>query len=264
VALIRGACAHDVGDHAAARELLPSAVARSEQLPSGQPLGLALTFLGRFHLLRGDIDAARQALDWALDEAEARGMTAFVPFPESFRAEVDLACGDVDRAEERLEHAFALGCQVGDPCWESVAMRGLGLVAAARGELGRAFELLLDAPKVCRRLPDTYLWIEAYGLDALCAVAVEHRAETAPRWVEELEPTAARHGMREFLLHATLHRARLGESGALDAARSLAAQIENPAVSILLEADRSAPPDLGRRPARRRQRTATPRSVGGS
>lgn len=162
-------------------------------------------------------------------------MTAFAPWPESFRAELDLLRGDLDRAEERFEHAFALGCQVGDPCWESIAIRGLGLVAAARGDVSRALELLLDAPPVCRRLPDTYLWIEAYGLDALCSVAVEQGAEAAPRWIDELEATAATRGMRELLLHAALYRDRLGEPGARDVARSLAGQIDNPAVPKLLE-----------------------------
>ena len=241
VALIRGTSAHDVGDHATAGELLPLAVARSERLPSGQPLGLALTFLGRFHLHRGEIDEARRVLDRALAEGEARAMTAFVPWPECFRAEVDLVCGEVDAAEDRFEHAFALSCQVGDPCYESAAMRGLGLVAAARGDLARALELLLDAPKINRRLPDTYLWIEAYGLDALCSVAVEHRVEAAPRWIDEFEATSARRGMRELLLHAALYRARLGEPGALDVARSLAAQIDNPAVPMLLEAEELSP-----------------------
>jgi DNA-binding SARP family transcriptional activator len=236
VALIRGTSAHDVGDHRTAGELLPAAVERSERLPAGQPLALALTFLGRFHLLRGELGDARVVLDRALGEAESRGMTAFVPWPECFLAELDLLSGELERAEERFEHAFALGCQVGDPCWESAAVRGLGLVAAARGELDRALELLVDAPKVCRRLPDTYLWIVVYGLDALCAVAVDHGAEAAPRWIEELEATAARCGMQELLLHAAVYRARLGEPGALDVARSLAAQIENPAVPPLLAA----------------------------
>jgi hypothetical protein len=110
-------------------------------------------------------------------------------------------------------------------------------VAAARGDVARALELLVEAPRVCRRLPDTYLWIEADGLDALCAVAVEHRAEAAPRWIDELEDTAGRRGMRELLLHAALYRARLGEPGALDAARALAAQIDNPAVAGLVDAE---------------------------
>jgi DNA-binding SARP family transcriptional activator len=234
VDLIRGACRHDVGDYAAAAELLPSAVARSSRLASGQPLAQALTLLGRFHLLRGEFDDALEVLDRALREIEARGMTAFVPWPESFRGELDLVLGDVASAEARFEHAFALGCQVGDPCWESISLRGLGLVAAARGDLTRALELLVDAPKLCRRLPDTYLWIEAYALDALCAVALEHRAAATQQWIDELEAIAARRGIRELLLRAIVYRARLGEPGAFAAACSLAAQIDNPALGALL------------------------------
>ena len=34
------------------------------------------------------------------------------------------------------------------------------------------------APELCARLPDAYLWVEGYCLDALCALAVENqRAE---------------------------------------------------------------------------------------
>jgi len=235
-ALIRGACRHDLGDHAAAGPLLEEALARADTLGAGQPLGQALTLLGRFHLLRGDHEAARALLDRALAEAQARGMTAFVPWPESFRAEIDLAEGELDAAEARLEHAFALGCEVGDPCWESISLRGLGLVAAARGDAARALELLVDAPPQCRRLPDTYRWIEAYGLDALCAVALEHGSPATPAWIAELEAVAARRGIRELLLHATVYRARLGEPGAAEAARSLAAQIASPAAGALVSA----------------------------
>jgi DNA-binding SARP family transcriptional activator len=234
VDLTRGACRHDTGDYAAAGELLRSGVERAGLLPSGQPLAQALTMLGRYHLLRGEIEDAFHVLDQALDEVDARGMTAFVSWPESFRGELDLVLGDLDAAETRFEHAFALGCQVGDACWESIALRGLGLVAAARGDVPRALDLLAEAPKMCRRLPDTYLWIEAYALDALCAVAVEHRAEGALRWIDELEETTARRGISELLLHAIVYRARLGEPGAIDVARSLAAEIDNPALDGLL------------------------------
>lgn len=233
VDLIRGACRHDVGDHPAAGALLRSAVERADRLDKGQPLGQALTMLGRFHLLRGELDAAGVALDAALRLTVERGMTAFAPWPESFRAELDLVLGDIDAAEARFEHAFALGCQVGDPCWESIALRGLGLVAAARGDMPRALEMLVDARQACRRLPDTYLWIEAYGLSALCSVAVDHVAGAAGPWIDELEAIAARRGIRELLLRALVCRARLGEPGALSGARALAAQIDNPALDRL-------------------------------
>lgn len=234
--VILGSGRHDLGDHEAAAQALGSALERSERLDTGQPLTLALTHLARLHLSRGEDDEACVLLDRALRVCALRGLTAFVPWPESFRGEVDLRRGDVDAAEARFEHAFALACQVGDPCWEGIAMRGLGLVAAARGETARAFDLLVQAPRQCRRLPDTYLWIEAYALEALCAVAVDHRSEAAPQWVDHFEAVAARRGLRELVVRALVHRARLGEPGALDAARPLAAQIANPALADLLGA----------------------------
>ena len=48
--------------------------------------------------------------------------------------------------------------------------------------------------------------------------------------------------MRELLHRATLYRARLGEPGALHVARSLASQVENPALSSLLDVAVAAAP----------------------
>lgn len=234
VEVIRGTSRHDLGDHDGAEGLLEAAVGRSERLGIGILLAYALTHLGRFRLLRGETEDATHLLDRALLECTIRGLTAFVPWPESFRGEIDLLLGDVDRAHDRFEHAFTLGCHVGDPCWESIGLRGLGLVAAARGDMARAFELLVQAPRRCRRLPDTYLWIEVYGLDALCSVAVEQGAEAALSWVDQLEATASRRGLREFVARAMVYRARLGEPGALAAANSLVAQIANPTLKALL------------------------------
>jgi hypothetical protein len=52
---------------------------------------------------------------------------------EALRAEVDLLTGRTGAARSRFERAFALGCRIGDPCWEGLAERGLGLVQAAEG-----------------------------------------------------------------------------------------------------------------------------------
>jgi DNA-binding SARP family transcriptional activator len=229
-----GAIRSDVGDYPTAAELLRSAIERSSRTRSVQAGDYARSMLGRLHLLRDELDEAEQVLDEALEYVQLHGWTAFLSWPEALRAEVDLRLGDVVAAEERLEHAFALGCQVGDPCWESISARGLGLVAAQRGDVPRALELLADAPRLCRRLPDTYFWIEAYGLDALCAVALDHGAAASRLWIDELEAITARRGMRELLAHAMVYQARLGEPGAFDAARSLAAEIDNPALDDLL------------------------------
>jgi hypothetical protein len=59
--------------------------------------------------------------------------------------------------------------------------------------------------------------------------------ESAGRWIDELEATAARRGIRELVLRAAVYRARIGEPGAISVARSLAAEIDNPALDGLLE-----------------------------
>jgi hypothetical protein len=109
--------------------------------------------------------------------------------------------------------------------------RGLGRVAASRGDLDRALPLLESAPRICRRLPDTYLWIEAYGLDALCSIAVDHALASAPNWADELQRLASTAGFRELTVKALLYRARLGEPGALDAAQAAADGFDNPLVA---------------------------------
>jgi hypothetical protein len=76
--------------------------------------------------------------------------------------------------------------------------------------------------------------VEAYCQEALCAVGVEHGAASTGRWIDELDTMASRHGMRELLARATIHRARLGEPGALEAARSRAADVDNPALADLI------------------------------
>lgn len=232
----------DMGDYAAAAPRLRSSVDRSVRTGSAHLQAFALSMLGRFHLARDDVEAARAALDEALAIADVRGLTAFRPWPEAFRAEIDLRDGDVTTARERFQHAFAVGREVGDPCWESIAMRGLGLVAAAEGDEARALECLLEAPRLCRRLPDTYLWIEAYGLDALCAFGLEQDVESVSLWIDDFAAVAARRGMRELLLRATLYRARLGDTSAFPVARSLASQVDNPALSRMVDIALAAAP----------------------
>jgi tetratricopeptide (TPR) repeat protein len=235
IEVILGSCRSDVSDYATAVELLRSSIARSQAIRRADAEVFGRSMLGKLHLLRGEIPDATALLDESLDLVEAHGLTSFRPWPESLRAETDLLQGDVDAAEQAFEHAFALGCEVGDPCWESIAARGRGLVAVERGEVERGLELLVEAPRLCRRLPDTYLWIEAYGLDALCGVAVEHNPDAAGRWIGELEAIAARRGLRELLARAAVHRARLGEHGAGENARALAAQLDNPALDELVD-----------------------------
>jgi hypothetical protein len=63
------------------------------------------------------------------------------------------------------------------------------------------------------------------------ALAVERQLPAAPAWIESLAALAARTGMREFAVSANVCRGRLGDDAALTAARLLAAEIDNPAVT---------------------------------
>jgi DNA-binding SARP family transcriptional activator len=230
IALTSGACRTDLGDYAQADRDLGRAIDLADAAQLAAPAAFARSFQGRLYLLRNELDAAEQALRSSIDRATAIGWTSMIPWPESLLAEVHLRRGDVDTAAEMFEHAFTMGRQLGDPCWESMGARGLGLVAILRDDLDAGVRMLEKAPAICRRLPDSYLWIEAYGLEALCSVAVHRRLPSASRWIAELERLAAQGGFVELTALALYHRARLGEPGAAQAARAATDQIDSPAL----------------------------------
>ena len=159
------------------------------------------SFVGRIHLLRGDTDLAAAALEEALERTRAERWMAFAPWPESLRAEVDRTSGDAGLAADRYAHAFALACQLGDPCWEGVAARGSGLGARRRrGRPGRARLArgrLHALHALARRLP------VGAGLRPRCRLRGRRR-----RWeARPLRPgsttspaSAARGSMREFVV----------------------------------------------------------------
>lgn len=236
VRAVQGAVRTDIGHHAAALELLTEASHRAQAAGARRPEGWARSFLGRLHLLRDEGAQARTELTRAIDIARDENWNSFLPWPEALRAEVDVNDGALDRAARAFDHAFAMGCQLGDPCWESLAARGLGRVAAASGDIDRAIELLDDATRRCRRLPDYYRWVDAYGMAALAEVAVDAGAGSSRRWLTELEILTSRHGMRELVATAMILRARTGEIEALDTARLIASDVDNPALHARLAA----------------------------
>lgn len=69
------------------------------------------SFLGRAHLLRGDLDDARRWLEQALLTAQAEAWVAFVPWPEALLADAELRGGHLDQAAASFQHALALGEQ---------------------------------------------------------------------------------------------------------------------------------------------------------
>jgi tetratricopeptide (TPR) repeat protein len=233
IAIVHGSVLSDTAHYAEAIEMLRQAKVQAENLGDNKQLAYALSMLGRALLLQGDLTGAARNLDQSMALAKQL-WTAFLPWPQSLRAEVDMFHGNLDLAAERFEHAFALGCHLGDPCWEGIAGRGLGCIASARGDSARAIEILQDAITRSTRLPDGYLWAKAYTLDTLCGLAIVERMPEATLWIDEFQTIAARCGMRELTLHALMHRAALGDLPSAQAAQLLAGEIDNPLLSSMV------------------------------
>jgi len=207
-----GCVESDRANYPQADMLLTEAIGLSEAANDPRQAAYALSMLGRVSLFQGDLDRAGALLDKAIAIAEREHWLAFVPWPQAFRGEVQLTRRDLAGAAERFEQAFARACQIGDPCWEGIAARGLALIADASGERDRAFEILSDAQARTTRHADSYVWLEGYILDAQCVLGRRHGHQDLQRWIGELRVLASRTGMRELLLRSLLHGAATGDA----------------------------------------------------
>ena len=129
-----------------------------------------------------------------------------------------------------------MGCRIGDPCWEATAARAKGLVHEAAGERAAALAWLREATTRAVRVADPWVWMHAWCLEALAGVAIADGAPDARELVAELETVAGRGDLRELVVRAALHRARLGDPAGLEPARLLGEAIDNPALHAGLAA----------------------------
>lgn len=225
-----GAVESDRANYPQALALLGDALTLARGMGSAHREAYADAMLGRVHLLRGDLDAATHHLDRSLAIAQADHWLAFLPWPQSLRGEVHLAAGDLAAASASFGQAFARACNLGDPCWEGMSARGVALVAAANGDIVGAFAGLLDARARCTRLSDSYVWLDAHILDAMCELGVRHDHPDTSTWTAQMRAVASRCGMRELTVRSLLHGAAHGEQGAAETAALLASEIDNPAL----------------------------------
>jgi DNA-binding SARP family transcriptional activator len=220
-----GSVESDRASYRRAAGLLDQAVTLSRATGEPRRQAYALSMLGRISLFRGALDTAAGQLDTSIKLAEQDHWLAFLPWPQALRGEVQLARDDPAGAAGLLQHAFARACQLGDPCWEGMAARGLALVAEATGDTERAFALLADARARSGRLAEPYLWLDGYILDAQCELGRRHGHPDTGAWVETLWNLACRSGMRELAFRSLQHGAALGRPGDAAAAAVLAEEI---------------------------------------
>ncbi len=229
-----GCVESDRADYPTARALLERGLRSAQDAGSLRLEAFAASMLGRIDLLRGDLTAATRHLDRATEVAERDHWLAFLPWPQALRGEVALTRGDLDEAEESLHHAFARACQLGDPCWEGLASRGLALVAERRGDVGSAFDLLVDARRRNGRFADPYVWLDGYILDTQCTLGLRHDHPDTARWVEAMQDLTSRTDMKELVARALHHSGRLGNAGDGEAAAMVASEIESPVLTGLI------------------------------
>jgi hypothetical protein len=220
-----GAVESDRASYRRAVGHLEQAVTLAQAAREPRRQAYALAMLGRVSLFRGALAAAAGQLDASIKLAEHDHWLAFLPWPQALRGEVQLARSDPAGAAELLQHAFARACQLGDPCWEAMAARGLALVAEAEGDAERAFALLADARARGGRLAEPYLWLDGYILDAQCDLGRRHGHPDTGAWVETLRTLASRSGMRELTLRSLRYGAALGREGDGAAAAVLADEL---------------------------------------
>ncbi|HET6292600.1 MAG TPA: BTAD domain-containing putative transcriptional regulator [Kribbella sp.] len=232
---VRGMSSSDLADYPAALDQLEESVELAAKCGDHRQQAWSLSILGRAHLLRNEHSEAAAVVAQSLELVRQQRWIAFLPWPLALNAEVDFRVGKLEDAAEGFEQAWVLGCQVNDPCWEGMAARGLGLLSAGRGEYPAAMEWLDQAVSSASRESDRYQWVHAHVLDAAVGTAIDMSdGERARQLVTQLAALAARCDMRELVVRAQLHLGRLGDRQAAASARSLGADIDNPALTELL------------------------------
>jgi DNA-binding SARP family transcriptional activator len=110
----------------------------------------------------GHIEHARweEAENWlaqCLELVERERWISFRPWPIALLAECSIRQGKTTSATSSdLEQAFALSCQLGDPCWEGVVARAIGLCHLENGELPTASKWFDDGHRRALRETDGY------------------------------------------------------------------------------------------------------------
>ncbi|MPZ67961.1 MAG: hypothetical protein GEU71_00330 [Actinobacteria bacterium] len=164
----RALCFSDRCDHTSAEEKLREAVEDLSTDPSQKGLlSYALATLARVYLQTQRFKEASETSREAVGQGRSAGAISALPWAMVWGAEADLRLGRADKARSSYEEAFALGVEIGDPCWEALALRGLALLDHQDGRKDAARERLRDGLLRCRRLPDTYKWAETLLLAEL-------------------------------------------------------------------------------------------------
>jgi DNA-binding SARP family transcriptional activator len=230
VLAISGMNEADQGQHDRAAGLLRSSAQTAAEAGSTRQEAWSLGVLSRSLLLSGDVAAALAAAERSMAICDRERWNAFRPWPQALRAHCLAATGATRDARDDAEDAYALACQLGDPCWEGMAGRALALLALQDGNGGAATDWIIDARRRCDRVPDRYVWVSGFvGLGQLEIVA-RHQPELVRPLAARLYDDATRMDLPEFVAWALVYQAEAGERPNPRLIQTLAGQIANPAL----------------------------------
>ena len=152
------------------------------------------------------LEEADTWLESCLALSEEQRWIAFQPWPVALLSESKVRQkNDPGPLRARLEEAFAMSCQLGDPCWEAAVARAMALTYGAADELPSALHWLTEARRRCGRDTDAYTALQVEIMASQVELYVRQgRLELADAVAREWVSLAAR-------THMNAHVARAAE-----------------------------------------------------
>lgn len=151
--------------------------------------------LGAWGLLATDrLDEADVWLESCLALCDQQRWIAFRPWPLALLGESRVRQRrDPATLRDALEEAFAMACQLGDPCWEAAVARAMALTFAADDQLSPAMDWLAEARRRCARDTDAYSALQVEILASQVDISVRQgNTELADAIAREWVSLAAR------------------------------------------------------------------------
>jgi hypothetical protein len=192
--------------------------------------------MARSLLLAGHLDQAREAAERSIALCDRERWNAFLPWSQAMRAHCLIEAGQQGQASDDAEQAFALACQLGDPCWEGVTGRALALLALHAGDSAAAERWIIDARRRCDRVTDRYAWVSGFVALGHLEIAARQQPDLVMPLARALYQDALRTDLPEFIAWALIYQAEAGERAGLPLARAIAEQVTNPALRARAEA----------------------------
>ena len=227
---IRGMNEADLGRHEIAAGLLTESAQTARSAGRRRQEAWSTGVLARSLLLAGRVEQARAAAERSIDICDRDRWNAFLPWPQALRAHCLAADGQWDQARDDAEQAFALACQLGDPCWEGMAGRAIALVALHDGRGAVAMEWVTDAQRRSDRVSDRYVWVSGYVTLAHLEIAARLQPDLVLPLARRLYQDAVRADLPEFTAWALIYQAEAGDTAQLPLARAVASQVVSPAL----------------------------------